>query len=89
MNIGSWALGIDKIPPQGGIMTRQLVLGILLAAGALTISVTALQQPQAPAAGQAARVVEVEKLKDTIPRTPAGASRSSTRSGPSPTSRSR
>jgi glyoxylase-like metal-dependent hydrolase (beta-lactamase superfamily II) len=47
-------------------MTRQLVLGILLAAGALTISVTALQQPQAPAAGQAARVVEVEKLKDNL-----------------------
>jgi glyoxylase-like metal-dependent hydrolase (beta-lactamase superfamily II) len=47
-------------------MTRQLVLGILLAAGALTISVTALQQPQAPPAGQAARVVEVEKLKDNL-----------------------
>src|SRR5262247_1954576 len=47
-------------------MTRQLVLGILLAAGALTMSVNALQQPAAPAAGQAPRVVEVDKLKDNL-----------------------
>jgi glyoxylase-like metal-dependent hydrolase (beta-lactamase superfamily II) len=42
------------------------VLGVVFAAGALTISVSALQQPQAPAAGPAARVVEVEKLKDNL-----------------------
>jgi glyoxylase-like metal-dependent hydrolase (beta-lactamase superfamily II) len=42
------------------------VLGILIAAGALTISVAALQQPPAPAAGQAPRVVDVEKLKDNL-----------------------
>jgi glyoxylase-like metal-dependent hydrolase (beta-lactamase superfamily II) len=47
-------------------MRRQLVLGILIAAGALTISVAALQQPPAPAAGQAPRVVDVEKLKDNL-----------------------
>jgi glyoxylase-like metal-dependent hydrolase (beta-lactamase superfamily II) len=47
-------------------MKRQLVLGVVFAAGALTISVSALQQPQAPAAGPAARVVEVEKLKDNL-----------------------
>jgi len=46
-------------------MKRQLVLGILFAAGALTMSVNALQQ--APASGQpAARVVEVDKLKDNL-----------------------
>jgi len=48
-------------------MKRQLVLGILFAAGALTMSVNALQQPQAGATGQpAARVVEVDKLKDNL-----------------------
>ena len=45
-------------------MKRQLVLGILFAAGALTMSVNALQQ--AAAGGQAPRVVEVEKLKDNL-----------------------
>jgi glyoxylase-like metal-dependent hydrolase (beta-lactamase superfamily II) len=45
-------------------MKRQLVLGILFAAGALTMSVNALQQ--APAGGQTARVVEVDKLKDNL-----------------------
>jgi len=46
-------------------MKRPLVLGILFAAGALTMSVNALQQ--APASGQpAARVVEVDKLKDNL-----------------------
>ena len=45
-------------------MQRQLVLGVLFAAGVLTMSVHALQQP---AAGQAApRVVEVDKLKDNF-----------------------
>jgi cyclase len=48
-------------------MKRQLVLGVLCAAGALTLSVQALQQPQAGAAGQPApRVVEVDKLKDNL-----------------------
>jgi glyoxylase-like metal-dependent hydrolase (beta-lactamase superfamily II) len=48
-------------------MKRQLVLGILFAAGALTMTVNALQQPPAGAAGQPApRVVEVDKLKDNL-----------------------
>ena len=48
-------------------MQRQLVLGILFAAAVLTMSVNALQQPPAAAAGQPApRVVEVEKLKDNL-----------------------
>ena len=48
-------------------MRRQFVLGIVFAAGVLTISVHALQQPAAPAAGQPApRVVEVDKLKDNL-----------------------
>src|SRR4029079_7660374 len=48
-------------------MKRQLVLGILFAAGALTMTVNALQQPQAGAAGQPApRVVEVDKLKANL-----------------------
>jgi glyoxylase-like metal-dependent hydrolase (beta-lactamase superfamily II) len=48
-------------------MRRELVLGMLFATGALTISVNALQQPAAGAAGQpAARVVEVDKLKDNL-----------------------
>jgi cyclase len=48
-------------------MKRQLVLGILCAAGAFTMTVNALQQPQAGASGQpAARVVEVDKLKDNL-----------------------
>jgi cyclase len=48
-------------------MKRQFVLGMLFAAGTLTISVNALQQPQAGAAGQPApRVVEVDKLKDNL-----------------------
>jgi glyoxylase-like metal-dependent hydrolase (beta-lactamase superfamily II) len=46
-------------------MTRQIVLGVLFAVGALSISVAALQQ--APAAGAPTeRVVEVEKLKDNL-----------------------
>jgi len=49
-------------------MRRQLVLGMLFAAGALTMSVNALQQPPAGAAGQAAapREVMVDKLKDNL-----------------------
>ena len=48
-------------------MKRQMVLGILFAAGALTMTVNALQQPQAGASGQPApRVVEVDKLKDNL-----------------------
>ena len=48
-------------------MKRQIVLGILFAAGALTMSVNALQQPPAGASGQPApRVVEVDKLKDNL-----------------------
>jgi glyoxylase-like metal-dependent hydrolase (beta-lactamase superfamily II) len=44
-------------------MRRSIVLGVLLAAGALTVAVSAYQQP---AGGQQARVVEVEKLKDNL-----------------------
>jgi glyoxylase-like metal-dependent hydrolase (beta-lactamase superfamily II) len=45
-------------------MKREIVLGVLLAIGGLSISVAALQQP---AGGQAqARVVNVEKLKDNL-----------------------
>jgi cyclase len=43
-------------------MNRQLVLGVLVAIGAASIGVTAWQQPAQPAA----RVVEVEKLKDNL-----------------------
>jgi cyclase len=50
-----------------GPMRRQFVLGILIAVGTFTLSVNALQQPAAGAAGQPApRVVEVEKLKDNL-----------------------
>ena len=47
-------------------MKRQLVLGVLFAAAALTMSVHALQQPQPAAGGQAPRVVDVDKLKDNL-----------------------
>jgi cyclase len=43
-------------------MKRQLVLGVLVAIGAASIGVTAWQQPAQPAA----RVVEVDKLKDNL-----------------------
>jgi glyoxylase-like metal-dependent hydrolase (beta-lactamase superfamily II) len=46
-------------------MKRQLVLGVLLAIGAASIGVSALQQP-AGGAQPAARNVEVEKLKDNL-----------------------
>jgi glyoxylase-like metal-dependent hydrolase (beta-lactamase superfamily II) len=42
-------------------MTRATVLGTLVAAGALSLTVAAYQQPQ-----QGPRVVEVEKLKDNL-----------------------
>jgi glyoxylase-like metal-dependent hydrolase (beta-lactamase superfamily II) len=45
-------------------MRRGIVLGILLAAGSVTLSVAAMQQ--APAGQQAPRVVEVDKIKDNL-----------------------
>jgi len=49
-------------------MKRALTLGLLLAAGALSIAVSAYQQPPAGRGGQAPgpMVVEVEKLKDNL-----------------------
>ena len=44
-------------------MKREIVLGVLLAIGGLSMSAAALQQP---AAQPQARVVEVEKLKDNL-----------------------
>jgi cyclase len=46
-------------------MKRQLVLGVLIAMGAVSIGVSAWQQPAAGAQA-APRVVEVEKLKDNL-----------------------
>ena len=45
-------------------MRRATVLGVLVAAGALSVTVAALQQP--PAGQQAPMVVEVEKVKDNL-----------------------
>jgi glyoxylase-like metal-dependent hydrolase (beta-lactamase superfamily II) len=47
-------------------MTRSAVLGGLVAVGALSLTVTAYQQPPAGGAGEKPRVVEVEKLKDNL-----------------------
>src|SRR6476469_3642632 len=49
-------------------MKRVIVLATLLTAGALSLAVTASQQPAAGAAAQgaAAKVVEVEKLRDNL-----------------------
>ena len=49
-------------------MKRVIVLATLLIAGALSLAVTASQQPTAGAAAQAAapKVVEVEKLRDNL-----------------------
>jgi len=49
-------------------MKRALVLGTLLTVGALSLAVTAAQQPAAGGAPQAAapKVVEVEKLRDNL-----------------------
>ena len=46
-------------------MRRALILAVLLTIFSLSLSVRAYQQPPA-AAGQAASVVEVEKLKDNL-----------------------
>ena len=45
-------------------MRRMIALGVLLAAGGLSLTVAAFQQP--PAGQQAPRVVEVDKLKDNL-----------------------
>jgi glyoxylase-like metal-dependent hydrolase (beta-lactamase superfamily II) len=50
--------------PGGGIMRRATLLGVLMAAGVLTMTVAAFQQP--PAGQQAPRVVEIDKLKDNL-----------------------
>jgi cyclase len=48
-------------------MKREVVLGVLLAVGLLSISVSALQQAPAGAAAQPApKIVEVDKLKDNL-----------------------
>ena len=49
-------------------MRRAVISGMLIAVGALSLSVAAYQQGQTPAGGAApaARVVEVEKLKDNL-----------------------
>jgi glyoxylase-like metal-dependent hydrolase (beta-lactamase superfamily II) len=47
-------------------MKRQLVLGVLLAIGAASIGVTALQQPAGGGQAAAPKVVEVDKLKDNL-----------------------
>jgi len=43
-------------------MKRCVVLGMVVAAGALSITLSAFQQPPAPAA----MVIEVDKLKDNL-----------------------
>jgi cyclase len=45
-------------------MKRCVVLGMLVAAGALSITLAAFQQP--PAGGPAPKVIEVDKLKDNL-----------------------
>jgi glyoxylase-like metal-dependent hydrolase (beta-lactamase superfamily II) len=47
-------------------MRRVKVLSALIAAGALSMTVAAYQQPQAGRGGEKPRVVEVEKLKDNL-----------------------
>ena len=48
-------------------MKRIIVLATLLTVGALSLAVTASQQPAAGAAAQdASKVVEVEKLRDNL-----------------------
>ena len=48
-------------------MKRRIVLTTVLTVGALSLAVTASQQPAAGAAAQAAtKVVEVEKLRDNL-----------------------
>src|SRR2546427_8053544 len=58
---------IDRAGVQPGVtrshdMRRTIVLGVLLAAGALSVAVGAYQ----PAGGQQPKVIEVEKLKDNF-----------------------
>jgi glyoxylase-like metal-dependent hydrolase (beta-lactamase superfamily II) len=55
-----WHLSLAKEK----VMTRTVVLGILFAAGVLSMSVAASQQP--PSGQPPAMVVEVEKLKDNL-----------------------
>ena len=47
-------------------MKRIIVLATLLTIGALSLAVTASQQPAADAAAQAPKVVEVEKLRGNL-----------------------
>ena len=47
-------------------MRRGIVLGVLLAVGALTVAVAGFQQPAAGGAQPAPRVVTVQKLKDNL-----------------------
>jgi cyclase len=49
-----------------GVMKRQMVLGVLLAMGGVSIGTAAWQGPPAGGAQPAALVVEVEKLKDNL-----------------------
>jgi len=44
-------------------MKRRIVLGTVMAVGALTVTVAALQQPAGPPAPM---VIEVDKLKDNV-----------------------
>ena len=52
-------LGAGWKPP----IKRGIVLGTLIAVGALSLTVTAIQPPQQP---QGPKVVQVEKLKDNL-----------------------
>ena len=47
-------------------MKRTMVLGVLIAVGALSLSLTANQPPQQGAQAARPHVVEVEKLKDNL-----------------------
>jgi glyoxylase-like metal-dependent hydrolase (beta-lactamase superfamily II) len=47
-------------------MKRGLFLTLLIAAGTLSLAVAAYQQPAGSAAGQAPRVVEVDKVRDNL-----------------------
>ena len=47
-------------------MRRGIVLGLLIGVGALSIAVTAAQQPPAAGAQTGPKIVEVEKLKDNL-----------------------
>ena len=47
-------------------MRRAIVLGMLVAAGALSLTVRAMQPPQAGGGQQAERIVEVEKFREFL-----------------------